>query len=683
MLSDHVGYLLAGLGGGAAVAALSLGLVLCHRASGVVNFAHAALGVYSASAFFEFRESGDVVLPVLGLPARLHLLDRPTLLTAAVVVGALTALVGALIHLVAIRPLSSAPPLAKVAVTLGLFLYLQETVRMRFPPGSDGVVTRRAVLPDGPVRVLGTSVSQNRLLLAVIVVVAAVALGAVYRYTRSGLAGRAAAENERGALLVGLSPARLASAAWALAAVLAGAAVVLVEPIAGLGPATALLVVPALAAALPGRLESFPIAVAGGLAIGMVQSLVLGHAVRPGTTWIPTWLPTTGLQELVPVAIIVGVLVWRGDVLSGRGAPAPARWSPSPTPRHVAAWAVAAAAVGTASLLTFPAGHRQALIASMVFALLCLSFVVVTGYSGQISLLQVTVAGVGGFASVQLALQGLPFVIALVVAVVVATVVGVAAALPATRLRGASLAVATLAIAVVLERLVLQSTAVSGGAGGLRVPRPTLLGLDLGIGATGADNFRAAFGLVVLATLVASCVVVAHLRRGPVGLNWLAVRSNERAAASTGVDVRRAKLSAFAVASALAGTAGVLSAHSVETVSVQSFMVIGSVAALALTTLAGVARISGALVAGLLAPTGLLTAALTRAGGGRAGDHVVALSGLALVATVILAPDGLAALWASSLERARSALARPRPRVRTGRTRMALDRRTAHQEAGR
>ena len=160
-------------------------------------------------------------------------------------------------YVLVFRPLRQSPVLARVVASLGLLLYLQEIVRLRFPVAGAGVTTRRPVLPEDPVRLAGTAVSQNRLLLVALVVVATVALTALYRLTRFGLATRAAAGNEKGALLLGISPDVLGAANWAIASVLAGLAVILIEPIAGLDPvATTLLVVPALAAALLGRLRS-------------------------------------------------------------------------------------------------------------------------------------------------------------------------------------------------------------------------------------------------------------------------------------------------------------------------------------------------------------------------------------------------------------------------------------------
>ena len=620
-----------------------------------MNFAHAAMGMYVAFAFFEFRETGDWVVPVIGLPARVHLLARPTLASALAFAVIVAVALGLVVYLLVFRPLRQAPALARVVASLGLLLYLQEIVRLRFPVAGASVVTRRPVLADEPVALFGTTVTENRLILAALVVVVALVLGAVFRFTRFGLATRAAAGNEKGALLLGISPDRLASVCWAVASVLAGVAVILIEPIAGLSATTTtLLVIPALAAALLGGLESFAITTAAGLAIGMVQSLILGWSVRPDTRWIPDWIPTTGLQQLVPVLVILGVLLWRGDALPDRAAITGKRLPPSPEPRHVTAWTVALVGLVAVGLVTLDSGYRHALIVSMVFALLTLSVVVLTGFSGQISLAQLAFAGVAGFAAIKLTEHHVPFPIALVLASLLATAIGVLVGWPATRVRGMSLAIATLAMAVAIEELVLASEPFSGGHAGASAPRPFLFGIDVGVGATGSGNFRAAFGFVCLGVLTLASLAVVNLRRNRTGLRWLAVRANERAAAAAGIDVTRAKLGAFAVSSFLAGLCGVLMAFSVTTLSPTSFLVIGSLVAVALTYLAGVSSVGGALVAGALAQAGIYTAFMNDLTGGDANTYVFAISGLALIVTAITAPEGITGL-------VRSAGARLRP----------------------
>jgi branched-subunit amino acid ABC-type transport system permease component len=641
--------------------------VLSHRTSGVVNFAHAAMGMYLAFAYFEFRETGDAVLPIIGLPARIHLLARPTLASALVFVVVLGALLGLLVYALVFRPLRQAPPLAKVVASLGLLLYLQEIVRLRFPVSGASTVVRRPVLPDDPIAVLGTTVTQNRVLLALLAIAATAALTAVFRFTRFGLATRAAAGNEKGALLLGISPDRLGAISWAVASVLGGVAVVLIEPISGISATTTtLLVIPALAAALLGRLESFAVATATGLGIGMVQSLLLGYSVRPDTTWIPDWLPTTGLQQAVPVLVIIAVLVWRGDALPDRAAISARRLPPSPEPRNVLPWTVVlvtAVGIGIASSGT---EYRHAIIISLVFSLLTLSVVVVTGFSGQISLAQLAFAGVAGFGAIRLTEGDVPFPIALVLAAVLSTLIGIIVGYPATRVRGMSLAIATLAMAVALEELVLASPSFSGGHAGSSAPRPFLFGIDVGVGGTGTSNFRPAFAYLCLGVVTLATLAVVNLRRNRTGLRWLAVRANERAAAAAGIDVTRAKLGAFAVSSFLAGLCGVLMAFSVTTLSPTSFMVIGALVAVALTYLAGVSSVGGALLAGALAQAGIITTFASSRSGGDADTYVFAISGIALILTSIFAPEGITGLVRARVARLRDGLARqqgstPRP----------------------
>ena len=634
------------------VAALALGLVLTNRASGVINFAHAAMGMYIAFAYFQFRDTGDLILPVIGVPSRLHLLDTPTLATALIVAVLLSAGLGAVVYWLVFRPLRRAPALASVVASLGLMLYLQEVVRLNFPTTSAATAIRMPILPEDPFRILGTAVSQNRLLLALLVIVTTAVLAIVFRRTRFGLETRAAASSEKGALLIGISTDRIGVLNWMLATIIAGIAVILIEPIAGLDPATtSLLVLPALAAALLGGLRSFTVATCAGFGIGILQSVILGYTVRPGTTWIPDWLPRTGLQQAVPVILVLIALVWRGDVLPTRSALVDRRLPASPTPRHVTMWTVLLVGAVSVALLTMGAPYRQALIVTMVSALLALSVVVVTGYVGQISLAQLAFAGVSGFTLINLANDGLPFPLAALAACLVATAVGVLVGLPAARVRGMSLAIATLASAVAIEQLVLSSSSFSGGVAGRSAPRPTLFGVDLGISARGAANFRPAFGFTLLAVLTLSCIAVANLRRNRTGLRWLALRSNERAAAAAGIDVTRTKVGAFAVSSFLAGLAGVFLAYSTSTLSTSSFMVIAALVALALTYLGGIASIGGALVAGVLAQAGILTTVTNGGTGGAASTYAFAISGLALIAMAILAPDGVTGAMRTGIAR--------------------------------
>ncbi|MDQ6798816.1 MAG: branched-chain amino acid ABC transporter permease, partial [Actinomycetota bacterium] len=224
-----------GLGTGAVYAALALGLVLEHRVSGVVNFAQGAIAAYATYVFVELRVSGDVVLPVVGLPGRIHIADRPTFWLSMVVALAVASLLGLAAYALVFRPLRNAPALARVVASIGLLVALQAIIVLRFGPADRPVAP---VLPNGSLTLAGAVVPRDRLLLAAVVVVITTVLWAVYRFTGFGLASRAMADDPTTTALLGRPIGRLAAANWVVASVLAGVAGILVAPITALNPGT-------------------------------------------------------------------------------------------------------------------------------------------------------------------------------------------------------------------------------------------------------------------------------------------------------------------------------------------------------------------------------------------------------------------------------------------------------------
>jgi ABC-type branched-subunit amino acid transport system permease subunit len=354
--------------------------------------------------------------------------------------------------------------------------------------------------------------------------------------------------------------------------------------------------------------------------------------------WMPDAVPSGGLRQALPVILIVIAITVRGARLPTREQVVDARLPASPTPRHQWWWALGLVSVTSVALLTLDAQWRLAIVVSTIAALIALSTVVVTGYVGQISLAQYAFAGLAAFTTAKLAVGGLGFPWAPLLAVLLTLVVGVLVGIPAVRVRGMTLALATLGAAVAIEQLVFASPDLNGISA---VPAPRFLGIDFGFLAAGDENFRAPFGLLALGVLTVAVLAVANLRRSATGLRWLAVRSNERAAAAAGVDVAATKLSAFAVSSVLAGMGGALLAYELPALSPQQFIVIGALAVLALCFLGGIATLSGALIAGVLAAGGILTH-LQGGATGNASNSQFAVSGIALIVVAILYPDGIA-----------------------------------------
>jgi branched-chain amino acid transport system permease protein len=626
-VSDHLLFLIVGLGAGAAYAALAMALVTTYRGTGVVNIAQGAMAVWVAFVYDELRREGDLVLPAGRVDLGSGLAAGPALLAGLATAAAL----GLVVHLVVFRPLRSAPPLAKVVGSVGVAIVLQALAVLRFGTGRRAVPP---VLPDGPVHLGALSFSQDRIWLAALVATLAAALWARGRFTRAGLATRAAAESERGAILLGWSPDRLAAATWVLAAVVGGGVAMVVAPTVGLDPVSwTLMVVPGLACALVGRLSAVGTACAAGLALGAVESEITFLSSRD---WWPSWA-TVGVAESVPLIVIVVALFVLGRRLPERGAAAVDPLPAVPTPRVRAPVVGLLVVAGLAALVLTDGSYRFGIITSMIAALLALSLVVLTGYVGQISLAQAAFAGTAGFVVSKLG-TGLPFPLPLLVGALAATVLGLLVAVPALRVRGVQLAVVTLAAGVAIEQFVFQNPQLAGSQANL-VPDPRLFGLDLAI-RRGAELARWQFGALVLVVLTVAALAVANLGRSATGRALLAVRSNERAAASLGVDVAGAKLLAFAASAFLAGLGGALIGYSRGQLSADSFAVSLSLTLLAFAYLGGITSVGGALVAGALAPLGIGYVVLDRTFD--LGRHYLLVSGILLVATAVLNPGGIA-----------------------------------------
>ncbi|MDL9937841.1 branched-chain amino acid ABC transporter permease/ATP-binding protein [Gordonia sp. ABSL1-1] len=630
-MSEHLAFFVLGLGNGAVYAALGLALVMTFKSSGVVNFATGAIALYAAYTY-GFLRQGYLLNPVPGLEARVDLGGKVEVIPALLISVIIAAALGVLLYLIVFRPMRSAPVLAKAVASIGLMLVIQALIALRVGENTPNV---GAIFARDVIRIGDTSVTTDRIWLAVVIVALGVCAALVLRYTRFGVATEAAAESEKGALVTGLSPDRIALSNWALSSATAGIGGVVIAPIVPLNPvAYSMFIVPALAAALVGNFTSIALTVGAGLAIGMLQ------AEATNIQSMVDWMPDAGLAEAVPLVLILGFLLARGNPLPGRGAVAGQSLGRSPRPRHVLAPSVFGVVIGIVALVATSGDFRLAVILSMIYAVIALSQTVVTGYAGQVSLAQLTLAGVGAYGLSRLTEDfGVPFPIAPLLAALAATVVGVIVGLPALRVRGLPLMVATLALAVFLEAFWFRNPSLNGGIQGAPVQAPSLFGLDLGIGA-GEGYPRVVFGVLCLVVLVLAVLGVAWLRRSNHGAAMLAVRANERSAAAAGINVGVTKLAAFAVASFLAGLGGSLLAYQQSLATAGTYSVFAGLGLFAVFYVAGVTSISGALLAGIMAPGGILYTAFDQFSE-TFGDYYLLISGIMLVVVVITSPDGL------------------------------------------
>jgi branched-chain amino acid transport system permease protein len=627
-LEEILLFILLGLGSGALIAGIALAVVLTYRGSGIINLSTGGMAMLGGYAYWSLNTGKIASLPTV--------FALPLSLLFVVVVGAVT-------EFVVYRPLRNSAPLAKLVASLGVLLVAQASMLLAF-----GVTDQPepSILPQNDVHMLGAVVPVDRFILTGLVIVAAAALAALYRWTRFGLATRAASENEVAAMLSGLSPNTISLINTLVAALLAGALGILAASITELDPQTLpLQIIPALAAALLAGFTSFGIACAASIGIGVLYSLI-GYA--SAQSWFPQsgGVALPGVTDLLAFIIIVAVLFWRGSRIPGRGELVERRLPSVPRPRNLARTSLILTAVAAVALIVLPFGFREALINTLIGVLMALSLVVITGFVGQISVVQLSLAGAAGFTIAHMASNfGITFPVAALAGIAVAVVIGMATAVSALRVRGVSLAVVTLAGAVAIENFGFLNATWGGGEAGSPVPEPKWFGLDLGplapFRGLDGDQPSPVFGWVVLICAVALCVAVGVLRRRSLGQRMLAVRSNERAAAAAAVNPRTVKLAGFGIAAFIAGVAGVLYAYNFGSVSADAFDAVTALSLIAFAYAGGITLISGAVVAGLISAQALVPYALDD-WFGLNGNWFLLFGGVILIFTLIRNPEGVA-----------------------------------------
>jgi ABC-type branched-subunit amino acid transport system ATPase component/ABC-type branched-subunit amino acid transport system permease subunit len=605
-------FALLGLGIGGVYALGAVGVVAIHRGSKTINFAHGGIALWGALVFYALRDD-------LRMPAAV----------AALLTLAAAAAFGALVYLLVIRPIRARTQLSRMVATLGLLGLLVGLAHTTF---ENSPRVPLSPLPAGSIALLGQPVPAERVIVFAIAVVAIALLAAWSAWARLPLMTRAMAEHETAAQALGASPHLLGGLNWALGSVCAAAAGILVAPIVGQFD-TAMVTVTAfaLAAALLGRFDSYLPALLGGLALGVGEAVVT-HLVAE---LVPQDFQL-GWPQTVPFVAVMAILVLRRDRAANRLPAVPAPPVAAGLFRPVPVVVALVAAVG---VLTFGGLQwRDAATASIVFAILVLSLVLLVGYANQISLAQLTVAGLGAFVTVRLDLAvGVPFWLAPLVGAAVGAVAGLLVGLPALRVRGANLAILTMGLAIAVSVVLFESTYFTGGITGLQPTPPTLFGIDVDA-ALHPDRY----GYIALFWLVVAGAVVAVVRRSKLGRRLLVVRTNERAAASVGINVARAKLAAFVISSALAGAAGVLLAFRNSSITFTGFSFMESINLVSLAVIAGVTSVSGGLLGGVLAFGGLLWLLVSELEIGFVTDNYATIFGAGLVLTVIVHENGIA-----------------------------------------
>jgi sulfate-transporting ATPase len=597
-----------GLGAGALYALAAIGLVLVYRGSSVVNFAQGAMGMVGAYVYFEAHLQHGVA-------------QAPSVLLGLLASAAL----GAAFHLVILRQMQGASTLAKIVATLALLVVLQTAAIWRYGAIPEVVPS---MLPIRPVGIFGAKIGEDRVYIFCIVIALTAVLWLVYRFTRFGVATTAVAENPRAAAALAVSPNLIAAANWAIGSALGGLAAILLVPITGLGTANlTYLVIPVLAAAVVGRFSSFPMTVLAGLVIGVAQSEVTRYVTSPG------W------GTAVPFIIVAVVLLLRGRTVAGKDESfgrmprlGSGRIAPIPL-------ALSVAVVLLCIWVVFPADWVNALQVQLIGALILVSFVVVTGYAGQLSLMQIGFAGTGALTAGWLvANHGWPFELALVSGVLMAIPVGLVVGLAGVRTRGVYLAILTLGFAISLEAVVFMNPSFAGGPSGYNVGETSIFGIDVS-----GLFYPKRYATFALIALVLMSLMVSNLRRSRAGRRLISVRTNERAAAALGVSVMQAKLYAFVLGGMIASLGGILLAFRSPEIQLTNFAGLQSVTAMQNAVFGGAGTLAGPVIGSSFQGDALGQQAFGFLGA-RVSLYLAMVSGVGLLLMLTKAPDGLAFL---------------------------------------
>ncbi|WP_405735409.1 ABC transporter permease [Streptomyces sp. NBC_01537] len=572
-----------GLSTAAIYAIIGSGLVLTYTTTGVFNFAHGAAGMLAAFAYWQLTVGWGWPVPVALVLCLLVLAPG----------------FGLLVERFVLRPVQGLGEAERLVMTVALLSGLIAAARWIWDPNVPRPLPTffadRASIHIGP----ATITWHQAVTMAVAVAVAAGLRILLYR-TRTGAEMRATVDDRALAGLTGADPVRANRTAWILGTQLAAVGGILIAPTVTLDASQlSLLIVSAYTAAVFGRLRSLPLTFLGAVVVGCTESYLTGYL--PQNAYLP------GLRLAAPALLLfAALLVFPHRRLRGRDRRL--RQVPVPTLRGTAVFAAATIAFGVvlASMLSDSDLITYGPIFS--FGVVALSYVPLAGYAGQISLCQLSMAGIGAIVWGHLGGHGQWW--ALFAAIGISAVAGALIALPALRLSGVYLALGTAAFAVVLDRWIFTLPAFHlfgvrialFDQGSVEMAGPRLFGLRLD---SGSDVMVFAAVCLALASLG-----VAALRRGRFGRRLIALRDSEAAYATLGGNLLVAKVLVFALAAGIAGLGGALYGMQQQSVTAEQFSLLAGLPIFLVAVVGGLGAVGGGLFTGtaLIGPMNVLTA---------------------------------------------------------------------------
>jgi branched-chain amino acid transport system permease protein len=578
-LDQFLTFTVFGLVTAAIYAVAASGLVVTYTTSGIFNFAHGAFGMMAAFVYWQFRFEWGWGAPI----------------ALIVMLGIVAPAFGAAIEFLIFRGLQDVSEVTKLVVSVSLLFGVYQGAIILFPPDQG---RRFPGFFSGEQFDLGVVNLQWH---DAITIVAAIVVAGFLRYllfgTRSGIAMRAVVDDRPLSQLTGSRPDRSAMLAWALGTSLAALSGILLAGSQNVLKHLdlTLLVINAYAAAMFGRLRSLPLTFVGALILGLGESYAVGYLpTNQQITSIFGWndftpISLSGLRPAFPVIMLFLILLVlpplrvraSGQQKSREYIPMPPvrRWLIATVVLGVIAWVVGS---GLSDLRMYHLGI------GMATGIIMLSLVPLIGWGGQINLAPLTFAGIG--AVVMGHFGGNGTIWGLVLAAVITGLVGALVALPALRLQGLYLALATAAFAVFMEKMFFNQSIVLPNAS-LNVPRLHVFGISFESNRAHLVLLSVMFGLVAL--------FLVRLRRGQFARRLLAMKASPAACVTLGLNLTRTKLEVFALSAAIAGLGGALLGAQTNSVSPDSFRFLQGLPIVLLAVIGGIGAVGGALFGGL------------------------------------------------------------------------------------
>ena len=600
------------------------------RTTGTLSFAHGGFALIAAYSYNGMacgktvsggRCTGDATLPPW---------------VSAVLAVLLAAVVALLVERFVMRPLAGASPvnrmIASVAVlslAAGLCLQLNGPIAKTVPQEGQ-------FLPDGNFRLAGVNIDYQRATIFVFAIVLVAVMIAVFKYTWLGLALRACGQAPDSARLMGVQQNQIARVNWATAGVVSGLAGVLVAPITVVNSGTfAFLMVKVVGACVIGGLVSLPVTLAGGLLIGVLESVTPHYIDRPGAS------------SVVIAAVVIGAVVFNRKRLAAETSRTPitAIKRVGRVDASVSLWLDGARQllervprplrfVPPALLVYFVVtdSYYSSIGMNVLFyTLVVLSLVVMTGLSNQPSLMQAALVGVGAYTLATAVGEGMPFGWAVGLAIALGALGGILAGLISVWFRRLEFAIVTLVLGAMISDFILADSRLKAS-----ILAPNAFGIDL------LDSRKA---LVVMgAVTVVLFFLVGRLRASTIGTALRASADMDERVGHFAISPARWEIAAFALSGGIAAFAGCTFLLVSSSVTPFQFGPIVSLTLLVTAVVGGLGSLYGAVLAGVLFGYGPTILANASSSDSANAYPAILASSLALV-LLVKAPDGLSGLF--------------------------------------